>query len=64
MKRSTQKKAWLASHRKLCAAFAATEFEGKTTLWQTNCERVSGGYMFSARVAEVVKPKRVRKKVV
>lgn len=64
MKRSTQKKAWLASHRKLRAAFAAASFDGKTTLWQADCWRVSGGYRFAARVVETVevKPKRVRKK--
>ena len=60
-RRSVQKKKWLESHRKVRAAFKAAVFDGKTTLWQAVCERVSGAYKFTAQVATQVAKKRKKK---
>ena len=57
-RRSVQKKAWLASDRKLRAAFAAAVFEGKPAqVWQAVCEHVSGAYKFRARPAQAQQAK-------
>ena len=62
-RRSVQKKAWLASDRKLRAAFAAAVFEGKPAqVWQAVCERVSGAYKFSVRLVQEQKAKPRKKK--
>lgn len=63
MRRSVQKRSWLASMRGLGARFAAATFPGKPArVWQAVAQKVSGGWMFSVPVAEEQKAKRVRKK--
>jgi len=62
VKRSTQKQMWLAKARGLVAAFKKAQFVNKPAhVWEVVCERVSGGYMFTARAVEK-KPKARKKK--